>query len=249
MKFIQFFEVAKDVWCLRRPSYLTCSYITLHGDKIILIDAGMSSAGKDILYALQKLNRKIHDIQAVLLTHWHNDHSAGASYLNSLDIDVYAHEKEATILTTSSPASLKNSVSSLIPEMGPLVLLKGLLKEGPCHSLKTCKRVNEGDVLFNRFVALETPGHTGGHMAYFDQHQKVLYAGDALAVIKGQPRRMARAVTEDLAFAKKSMMKLLQVKANILCPGHRQPLVENVPALCKAFARKLEAQPHWPVFG
>ena len=42
------FQVSPTIWCIRRRSYLTCSYILKRGDSAVLIDAGMASSGADV---------------------------------------------------------------------------------------------------------------------------------------------------------------------------------------------------------
>jgi glyoxylase-like metal-dependent hydrolase (beta-lactamase superfamily II) len=41
----------------------------------------MKSSGTEVLAALDALGRSPADVRAVLLTHWHSDHAAGAAEL------------------------------------------------------------------------------------------------------------------------------------------------------------------------
>ena len=73
------FAVTPEVWCVRRRSYLTCSYVMKTSEGIVLIDAGMDSEGADVEFALARaFGARASDVRAILLTHWHNDHAAGA---------------------------------------------------------------------------------------------------------------------------------------------------------------------------
>lgn len=69
------------MWCFRRPSYFACSYVVAAGNTAVAIDVGMDSEAKDFLRGLKMVGIAPDRLQAVLLTHWHNDHSAGAGFL------------------------------------------------------------------------------------------------------------------------------------------------------------------------
>lgn len=246
---IQFFNVIPKIWCLRRPSYLTCSYVIEVGDGLVFVDASMDSEGADVKHALEKLGRGGESVKAVLLTHWHNDHSSGAFYLNrEFGTEIFAHSLEADKLTSAPSRSLGPVLSRWIPESGPLVLLKGLLNDGPSIRLEKVTRVADGQVILGRFEVVLTAGHTAGHLSFFDRETKTLFAGDALAVIDDEIRRMARPVTEDLPSALASMKRLCEFDAAVLCPGHRLPMT-NVNSKLKLFADRLNFEKSWPLFG
>ena len=245
---IQFFPVTSNIWCLRRPSYLTCSYVVETEMGLVFIDASMDSQGRDIIHALDQLNRKPKDIAVVFLTHWHNDHSSGTAYIEKESgCPIYCHPYEGMKLTQSPDHSLLCKISRLIPEAGPLVLFKGLLKDGPAVQIQKFETVSNGQLLFHQFEVIETPGHTPGHISIYDQKNRALFAGDALAVINNKVRRMAKPVTENLEQAHESMMKLMNYQVDTLCVGHRTALT-NAQMPMNDFRKEL-AQTQWPLLG
>ena len=250
---LQLLKVTESTWCLRRPSYLTCSYLlALDDGQTVCIDAGMSSGAEDILAGLEEMKRSPDSITAVLLTHWHNDHSAGAKLLQEkYGAKVYYH-KNAAPYFQKQPQGLGRvgaTLSRLVPERGPLVLLKGLLKDGPAHQVKADQLVEGGQLLFDRLRVIETHGHTAGHLSFFDQKEGVLFAGDALAVVDGAPRRMARPVTEDLQAAATAILKLDAPEIKVICPGHRWPLFDRVKDQLMDLQRDIQCGDRWPWFG
>lgn len=247
------FPVTSDVWCLRRRSYLTCSYLvrTPIGG-IVLIDAGMDSSGRDLEVALSRAFRATPaDVKSVLLTHWHNDHAAGARAIQErAGARVYYHlgdEPELTRATASRGA--RGWLSERVPELGPLVLLKGLLGEATPRAIAADHPVTDGDMIDDCFEVIETPGHTPGHLSYYYRPERILFAGDALAVIGNRVRFMARPVTPNLLLARVSMLKCLTRPIDHLCPGHRRPLSEQVDARCDEMRRRLAARTSWPLLG
>ncbi len=76
----QIIPVTGNVWCFQRPSYFACSYLISVQDGFVAIDVGMDSYARDFLAGLGALGIAPDRVRAILLTHWHNDHSAGAAF-------------------------------------------------------------------------------------------------------------------------------------------------------------------------
>jgi glyoxylase-like metal-dependent hydrolase (beta-lactamase superfamily II) len=140
-------------------------------------------------------------------------------------------------------------VSDRIPELGVLVLFKGLLGEATSRAVTANRLVADGECLLNDFEVIATPGHTPGHVAYFYRPARALFAGDALAVINGRIRFMARPVTPDQPAARDSLRRCLALQPAIICPGHREPLTTDVAGACHAMASYLDSGGAWPLLG
>src|SRR5436190_6664909 len=143
--------VLPSIFCVMRKSYFTCSYLLTTDSGVIAIDAGMKSTGSDMLHALAEIGRSPHDLNAILITHWHNDHSAGASELAKLSsAPVYYHQSESPHLTQQrTPPGLRTKLSRLIPETGPLVLFKGLLGAAPANPISATRLLRHADPLLD----------------------------------------------------------------------------------------------------
>jgi glyoxylase-like metal-dependent hydrolase (beta-lactamase superfamily II) len=244
------FQVTTGVYCVMRRSYFTCSYLVEHAGGLVAIDAGMKSTGSEMLSAIAEIGRKPGDVRAILLTHWHNDHAAGASVLARMSgAEVYYSSAESQHLSREvASTGIRGRLSAVVPETGPLVLLKGLLGNAPEQPVEATRFVRDGDVV-EGFEVLETPGHTRGHLSYYYRPLRVLFAGDALAVIDGRLRFMSRPVTEDLDAARASMGRCLSLPIDFICPGHREPLTRDAQAECERMRAHLDRNGHWPLFG
>jgi glyoxylase-like metal-dependent hydrolase (beta-lactamase superfamily II) len=246
------FQVCDRVYCVMRRSYFTCSYlVTMPHGGLVAVDAGMKSHGNDILAAIRQLRRSPGDVKAVLLTHWHNDHSAGAHELAELaGAEIYYSATEADHLTRRAAATgLRGRISAHIPETGPLVLLKGLLGNAPQQPVAATQFITGGETVCGEFEAIATPGHTAGHLSFYHAPTRTLFAGDALAVVNGQLRFMARPVTEDLSAARHSMARCLDRPIDHVCPGHREPLAREAQPQCERLRAHVLAGGHWPLLG
>lgn len=216
----------------------------------MLVDAGMDS-DRDDVRAVFKLSREpIASVRAILLTHWHNDHSAGAEAIRGgSGAAVYYHQGDEPFLTGGTARrGVRGWVSEMIPEWGALVLAKGLLGEATPRPVAATQWVRDGEVILDDFLVVETPGHTVGHVSYYHRPEKVLFA-DALAVVGGHIRFMARPVTEDIEQARASMANCLDLEIEVVCPGHRRPLTENIAAECARMKSYLANRGPWPLLG
>jgi hypothetical protein len=70
-----------------------------------------------------------------------------------------------------------------------------------------------------------------------------------LAVVRRTLRFMARPVTPDRTSARASLAKCLSLNPTIICPGHREPLIEGVEEACAAMRGQLDADSPWPLLG
>jgi glyoxylase-like metal-dependent hydrolase (beta-lactamase superfamily II) len=239
------------IWCFRRPSYFACSYLVSVEDGVVAIDVGMDSNATDFLSGLESLKITPARLRAILLTHWHNDHSAGAGFLQrQFGVPVYYAANEEPFLTRKTASrGLRAWLGKRIPEEGILVLLRGLLEEAAPAEVTANHVVTDGEIIEGAFRALATPGHTDGHVAYLHEPTRALFCGDALAVVANKVRLMARPVTPDLPAARASALRCLREPAEILCPGHRAPLTENVQRECRQLYAYLEEGGRWPLLG
>lgn len=242
------FQVTPDVVCVRRPAYAACSYLILRSDDTIVIDSGTKSDGSDIMHALTTLGRPLSSVSHVVLTHWHNDHAAGARALqDQTGAIVLHHEAEAPFLRRESAnGSFKGWLANVAPEAGVLILVKGLFGNAIPRPVETDAFIADGDLVADCLEVIETPGHTEGHVALV--FGRTLFAGDGLAVVGDRLRYMTRRVTLDHAAALRSMERLCERDINLICPGHRRPLHVGAQDWA-AFHRRVTSGPDWPLFG
>lgn len=251
-----FIQVSERVWCIRRASYLTCSYAVRTDRGIVLVEAGMDSSGLDIERGLQRaFGAGVADVRAILITHWHNDHAAGAAAIQAKSgAKIYYHRSDEPQLTrrTVHPG-LRDRLALAIPEHGPLVLFKGLLGEAIPRAVTADVFVEDEMIVEDEFVVIATPGHTPGHVAYFHRPERILFAGDALAVKRQQLAFMSRPVTPDLPAARRSLVRCLERSLALgverVCPGHQYPLSHDVRASAERLRDHAQRGGRWPLFG
>lgn len=248
---VQVIPVTEGIWCFRRRSYFACSYLVCMGVDAFAVDVGMDSNAEDFLDGMSLAGIPAERLRAVLLTHWHNDHSAGAAFLKrKFGLRVYYAAGDQPYLTRrTATRGVRGWLGKHIPEEGVLVLLRGLLEEATPEAVEPTHLVVDGETIEGSFRVIATPGHTDGHIAYVHKPTRTLFCGDALAVVSNRLRLMARPVTLDLEAASTSALRCLRENVAFICPGHRAPLVGNVEGERRRLSAYLEAGGDWPLLG
>jgi glyoxylase-like metal-dependent hydrolase (beta-lactamase superfamily II) len=125
--------------------YSSNAYV-IRGEKTLVIDPGCG----DVDYGI-----KADDVDAVLLTHNHFDHSANARLFGNAE--VFAHEKDIAGLVTGFGIYAESFGETFSP-----------LRVKPLP-----EKIFGLDVIF-------TPGHTPGSVCFLEKNEEVLFSGDTV---------------------------------------------------------------------
>ena len=124
----------------------------------VLIDVGMGSS-----YVLSELRKKIslNDLEMIVLTHCHYDHSGGAQEVAEITgAKIMIHENDAPLLGNSN-ASASSMFGRKANPIIPDILLKG------------------GEMIHGLEV-IHTPGHTPGGICLYERGSRILFSGDTV---------------------------------------------------------------------
>lgn len=215
-------------------------YLVREDDGFTLIDTGLPGSAAAILAAAAAHGAPI---RRIALTHAHMDHVA------SLDA-LHAALPDAEVLISARDARFLRGERTLDPgEMqGQLRGSFQTCTTKPTHELAPGDRIGS-------LEAIATPGHTPGHLAFFDTRDRALIGGDAFQTRGG----VAVSGTMKLLFpfpamatwhaptALASARALRALQPSRLAIGHGVVLAEPLPAIDQAIAeaaRKLEGVAH-----
>lgn len=204
-------------------------YVLEEDGRATVVDAGVAGYRKQLDTATDA------KIEAVVLTHAHADHVGFAEIVrNELGIPVYVHEGDAELARSAKPTS-KNE-SSMLPYLRHLAawqLLTELMRNGgaktrPIQEVRTFVDGDELDVP-GRLRVIHTPGHTDGHSSLLAESSGTLFAGDAICSrnpLTGEigAQLMPKAFTRSVEQAMASLDKLADPRAQVVLPGHGDPI-------------------------
>ncbi len=148
----------------------THCYLIEGKEKCLLIDTGLGIC--DISEEVKKLTNKT--VTAVA-THIHWDHIGGHEYYP----DFYAHEKELNWLNGEFPLTM-DVIRGMVIERCDLpenydVNTYRFFQGTPTKILKDGDVINLGE---RKIIALHTPGHSPGHLCFWDPERGYLFTGD-----------------------------------------------------------------------
>jgi glyoxylase-like metal-dependent hydrolase (beta-lactamase superfamily II) len=175
---------ALDLDFLGRPGAIAAGLLAGPGG-LALVDPGPASTLDALRTALARHGHRPADVDTVLVTHIHLDHSGAVGVLarENPRLQVYVHRRGAPHVV--DPSKLISSASRLYGDrMRPLWGEILPVPEANVHAL------DGGEVL--RIAGVEvrvayTPGHAVHHVSYFETSGGTAFAGDTGGIRVGQP--------------------------------------------------------------
>ncbi|KIL39850.1 hydrolase glyoxylase [Gordoniibacillus kamchatkensis] len=179
--------ISNRVWSLKTWIIIPVTvWAVADEDGLTLIDAGIPAMAGGILRFVEQSGLQL---RRVVLTHGHSDHIGALKRVLAVHrVPVYAHPDEIPYMEGRLPYPRRRKA---VPVIAPGDVL-------PLES--------EGDRLLpvGGLVPYHTPGHSPGHVAYYEPEAGVLLAGDLFTSKRGTIRRPMAMFTADMAEAVRS---------------------------------------------
>lgn len=217
-------------------------YLVEIEDKLILIDAGIDTDKCwDIFQqVLKEQQYTLHDLDAIVLTHHHDDHIGLVNRIRALiDIPVYAHEEGIKRLKRDNTylTARIQLFAHIFQEMGcgkeatteVERLEKALVDNADQEINGDIIPLHGGDIIFGLDV-IETPGHAIDHIMLYHGPSQVAFVGDqfikhsstnALIDLDASGKR-----TMSLLVYEASLRSLLDVPMSVAYSGHGEVMEE-----------------------
>ncbi len=249
-------EIATDLACIRTS--ISNVYLIGNRHAWILVDTGVVGYADAIREAAEERFGADAKPNAIVLTHGHYDHSAGALELaKHWNVPVYAHALEFPYLTGRSAYPQKDPTVG-----GAMAFLSRFFPSRTnnigevLQDLPTSGEVPGLLAGVGGWMTVFTPGHAPGHVSFWREADRTLVAGDALATVdldswygllsqKQRISRPASSFTFDWGKARTSVQALADLKPRVLACGHGDPMVgTHVAVELEAFAMAFQPPSH-----
>lgn len=224
-------EVADRVY--RLGAWVVNWYLVEDGGRFTVVDSGLPRQFDQLGAVLASLGYSLDDVDAVVLTHAHDDHRGSAETIRTeAGAAVHVHEDDADLAMgerkrTAERGFTRDLVNPFSWKSTAALISGGIFNSAPVVELSTFGHDEVLDVPGSPRV-IHTPGHTVGSAAIELTGRSAICSGDALVTLnvatgaKG-PRIKPGSFNENSSQALESLSEIEGVSAELLLPGHGEP--------------------------
>lgn len=212
-------------------------YLITEGDGLTIVDASVPGSSNKIIKQLEAAGYQPSDVKRILITHAHFDHVGGlADLVEKTGAHVVASEIEKPYISDKQP--VPRASMSEVPLIQRLLLLGG---ETVNKAVTVQRTVYDGALIpevFGGLQVIATPGHSPGHVAYWQPERKIIIMGDVLFNLPPRMSLPLAAFTADMPENIRSLKKIVELEPEIVCFGHGDPLTTGAADKLRTFATR-----------
>lgn len=224
-------------------------------------DRGVAPALQFVPPALEKIGMTLSDIDLILNTHIHFDHTAGnAAVKSASNAQILIHSDEVKYF--EKPELLFERELAPIVEIFSgkdylEVEMNRYLNEftGPGPHVAVDRPLKDNDIIElgegYDLKVIHLPGHTQGSVGFYWEEESILFAGDAMQGVCGHDGGIS--ILDDPAAYEKSLERVMQMPLKVLVHSHpfrgltvphstimRDAKIKQYLGECKEFAQMLK---------
>lgn len=195
-------------------------YLVL-GENPYLVDTNVPKARARILRALSERELKPGDLQYILITHHHYDHTGSVAELKRLSgAKVAAGRMDAAVINGKQPPPGPGKIS-LAGKLIGMLPSSWLDKYQKFETCEVDMELDDGDELEELGLeVLALPGHTEGGVALYNREGGWAFVGDMVANIMGRPGPPFLSFSHDRKEILNSIQRLAELDLDYAFPGH-----------------------------
>jgi len=213
-------------------------YLIEDDDGLTLIDASIPPAGAKILRQIEGMGRKPSDVKRILITHGHPDHVGALPELKAATgAQVWTSAIDRPVIEGKAPVPRVDKAKATGVARWGLRPPGTTMKGTPID-----REIGEGDVLsevMGGIHVIATPGHSAGHLAFWNPEKRTLICGDVIMRFAWGLQRPFSFFTVDAAENDRSIRRVAELDAEVICFGHGNPITENTAQTIRSFAHKI----------
>ena len=208
-------------------------YVIEDAGRLTLVDAGFPGHFREFVSGIESIGFTPHDVEAILLTHAHADHTGFAERLRKeTNAPVFVHQADQSAIGRRYQLPWTGLLSNA---WRPFVA--SLLGHATRNGIFTMPRIKksftfqDGDQLDvpGQPQVLHVPGHTPGEVAFYLPDREILFSGDTLVtqcLMSGRetpPQVPTRSLNDDTQQATRALDRLRELGNVTMLPGHGKP--------------------------
>lgn len=213
-------------------------YVVEQDSRLTVVDAGFPGHYRVLVEGLSNIGREIKDVEAIILTHSHADHTGFAEKLRKQSkAPVFIHKDDLPsvkrILQLPWPGLLGNVWRTFGRSILAEAVRSGIFQAPYVGEAFTFK---DGEVLEipGRPQVIHVPGHTAGEVVFHLPDMGVLFSGDTLVTQDlmtgaiGRPQIPHPTLNSDDRQARRSIDRLNALGQVKMLPGHGIPWAGSI---------------------
>jgi glyoxylase-like metal-dependent hydrolase (beta-lactamase superfamily II) len=203
----------------QRP-FPDANLLLLHGRQPTLVDSGFVGHA-DLTAAWVEAHTR--DLNLVVNTHWHADHVGGNALLQAKGAGVAASVPDADALARRDPGCC---LAEYLDQPVARYTVDQPLDDGQVLQL--------GD---GHWQVIATPGHTPGHLAFWEPEERLLIVGDALSDYDVGWVNLALDGPDAASTALASLQRLADLGVRTILPAHGPVPADTADVFTAALVR------------
>ena len=219
-------------------------YLIEQGGRFTLVDAGAPRDWGLLVSALSHLGRSLDDLEAVVLTHAHSDHTGFAERARAdAGATVWINGADEAVAKGAKPPKNTAGLGRYLLRVEAYRTLISLTRRGGAKIVPIVEVSTFGDgatiEVPGRPRVVHTPGHTAGSSSILLEDRRVVLTGDVVVThnpLTGRtgPQIMPSGLNLDTGQALRSLESVEGLPADLLLPGHGEPWTGGVSEAARA---------------
>ncbi len=230
------------------------SYLIKDDHGYLMVDTGwdVPASLKSLEKQMSELRADLHDVKRVIITHAHVDHFGLIPRLKrTYHARIYFHQKELDLIKVrySSQDRLLTSMdkflekhgfpkSELTPPKIQIPTSPSLSSTMPEVFFQGGEKISAGEYTLE---VINTPGHTPGHVSFYDPKKKILFSGDTLLPTIGTNAALhIQHFHNSLRQYESSLLVLKKLDIDLVLPGHEHVFSNHLKRIDELLKRHHE---------